>query len=486
MASTRRLVMVVAALACAATSVMVSSAPTGADDAPQPVVAAAAPGAPNIFIYNLDDLRDAFPGAIDPLQYMPKVRQWMAAGTRYTNMFITVPSCCPSRSALMTGRYSHNNGVRLQSQGPAFDGAHSMACYLRTAGYATYEAGKFLTTWPRTTTPPCFDHSTVIWGGYNNVDSRVDGVYKKTSGYSTVVLGNRGREYVNQGLASGKPFLLYETPQAPHWVDTTVNGVATRLAVPATKYASAAVAACAGVPEADRSDKPPYVRRMNHTTTQGQAMCQSQMRAIMTADDEFGATMQLLSDRGVLANTLVIFTSDNGYMWGEHGRTEKFVPYEPSIRVPLMVRWPGRIPAGTNTTRIVSYLDLLPTILEAAVYTPPAGSPVFDGQSLLQPGTRTAMYAEYYADVSNGQTNGVPTIDTWRMVRRGNVKYIQTYNAAGAVTFREYYNLANDRAENTNLLADGNTANDPPASEITSLTTLLNQFATCVGAACVK
>ena len=96
------------------------------------------------------------------------------------------------------------------------------------------------------------------------------------------------------------------------------------------------------------------------------------------------------------------------------------------------------------------------------------------------------MFAEYYADVANGQVNGLPLVDTWKMVRRGNVKYIQTYNAAGAVTFREYYNLATDPAENTNLLADGNTANDPPASEVTSLTTLLTSFATCAGAACVK
>jgi len=453
------------------------------DDVVAPALAA---NAPNIFFYNLDDLRDAFPGGIDPLQYMPKTRQWMSSGLRYTNMFVSIPACCPSRAAMMTGRYSHNNGVRLQSQGPLFDGAHSMACYLKNNGYATYEDGKFLTTWPRTQTPPCFDHSTVIWGGYNNVDSRVDGVYRKTSGYSTVVLGTRGREYITQGLATGKPFILYETPQAPHWVDTTVNGVATRLAVPATKYQSAAVAACAGVPEADRSDKPPYIRRMAFTTTQGQAMCQSQMRAIMTADDEFAATMQLLSDRGVLANTLVIFTADNGYMWGEHGRTEKFVPYEPSLRVPVMLRWPGHIAAGTDTTRIVSYLDFLPTILEAAGVTIPVGAPPLDGESLLQPSHRTAMFTEYWADTENGQINGVPTVDTWKMVRQGTIKYVQTYNAAGAVTFREYYNLANDPAENTNLLGDANTANDPSPAEVARVTALLNAFATCAGAACVK
>lgn len=435
---------------------------------------------PNIFVYNLDDLRDAVPGNIDPLQFMPKARQWMASGTRYTQSFVTESSCCPSRSAMMTGRYPHNNGVRLQSQGPSFDHPHSMGCYLRGAGYSTYVAGKFLTTWPKTQTPPCFQHSTVMWGGYNDVQMRVDGVARKALGYTTTVLGVRGREYITQALGGTAPFLLYETPQAPHWVNVTTGGTTTRQAVPEPKYASAPVASCAAAVETDRSDKPPYVRNTNQTVAQSTVMCQSQLRAIMTADDEFSATMQLLSDRGVLANTLVILTADNGYMWGDHGRTEKFVVYEPSVRVPLLVRWPGQFTAGTNSTRIVSQLDLLPTILAAAGITLPAGAPRLDGESLLGASTRTAMFSEYFLDSSNGN---VPTL---KMVRTPTVKYIQTYNASGAVTFREYYNLQNDPVENVNLLGDGTAANDPPASQVTALTNRLNAFATCAGPACVS
>jgi N-acetylglucosamine-6-sulfatase len=436
---------------------------------------------PNVFIYNLDDLRDAIPGNVDPIQFMPKAAAWMASGTRYTQNFVTESSCCPSRSALMTGRYPHNNGVRLQSQGPTFDQSHAMACYLQGAGYATYISGKFLTTWPRTTKPPCFTHSTVIWGGYNDVASRVDGVAKKLVGYDTTALGVRGREYVTQALTGTAPFLLYETPQAPHWIEVTeANGMIVRRAVPDTKYATAPVGNCAGPAEADKSDKPPYIRNSKFTTAQAQVMCQSQLRAIMTADDEFSATMQQLSDRGVLDNTLVILTSDNGYMWGEHGRTEKFVVYDPSVRTPLFVRWPGHIAAGVNTTRIVSQLDLLPTMLAAAGITLPAGAPVLDGESLLGGGngTRTAMYSEYFLDSSNGN------VPTQRMVRTPTVKYLQTYDASGGVTFREYYNLVADPAENLNLLGDASTANDPPASEVTALRNRLNAFATCAGATC--
>ena len=435
---------------------------------------------PNIFFYNLDDLRDAFPGAIDPLQFMPKTRAWLTAGRRYTQMFVADPSCCPSRSSLMTGRYPHNNGVLDQGDGPLFDGPHSMACYLRNAGYTTYLDGKFLVTWPKTSLPPCFTHSTVMWGGYRDVQVKIDGVSRKSSGYSTTYLGTTGRSYITSALSGTAPFLLYETPQAPHWV--TINnpdGSTSKLAVPDTPYATTNVGTCSGVPEPDRSDKPAYVRTMNYSTAQGQAMCQSQLRAIMSADDQFDATMKLLSDRGVLDNTLVILSSDNGYMWGEHGRWEKFVPYEPSIRVPLIVRWPGHITTGTDTTRIVSYLDLLPTMLEAAGIALPT-SPPLDGESLLQTPRRTTMFGEYYVDDAN------PKIPSWRMVRTATAKYVQTYNTSGGVIAREYYNLTADPAENTNLLGDASTSNDPPAATITALTTQLNAFATCMGAACVQ
>jgi N-acetylglucosamine-6-sulfatase len=442
----------------------------------------AAAARPNIFIYHLDDLRDAIPGGIDPLKFMPKARTWMSQGRRYTLSFVSDPSCCPSRASMMTGRYPHNDGVLSQQDGANFDGPHSMACYLQGAGYRTYEAGKFLTTWPKTKLPPCFTHSTVMWGGYNNVNVKVDGVSKTASGYSTTYLGTRGREYIGDALTTTAPFLLYETPQAPHWVNVTKNGTTTQLAVPEAKYASSPVGSCAVVPEPDRSDKPAYVRHQNYTIAQGQAMCESQMRAIMTADDQFAATMQLLSDRGVLANTLVILSSDNGYLWGEHGRWEKFTPYEPVIRTPLLVRWPGHITAGTDTTRLVTLVDILPTLLQAAGVTLPANAPRLDGESLLATtSSRTSVYDEYTRD-----TVANPNIPSWRMIRTRTDKYIDTYDDSGAIIAREYYDLTNDPNELTNLLGDASTSNDPPASRLSTLRTQLAAYSTCSGSGCVR
>jgi arylsulfatase A-like enzyme len=463
-----------------AASLIIPLGPPAASHASAAPAAAAA--APNVFIYHLDDLRDAFPNSrIDPLQFMPKTRQWMSAGRRYTQSFVNDPSCCPSRASMFTGRYPHNNGVIDQQDGPQFPSQYSLACYLDRAGYATYLAGKFLTTWPRTRQPPCFDHSSVIWGGYNNVAARVDGAARTASGYSTTWLGNRGREYLTQALPGSAPVLLYEAPQAPHWVNVTVGGTTTQRAVPEAKYANAAVGSCSGVPEPDRSDKPDYVLRQSYTTEQAQAMCVSQMRAIMSADDQFGATMQLLADRGELANTLVILSSDNGFLWGEHGRWEKFTPYEPAIRTPLLVRWPNQIQSGTDGSRLVTLVDILPTVLRAAGITPPAAAPRLDGESLLSASGRTMVYAEYDVDeVAN------PNIPSWRMVRTRTAKYVHTYNAQGAVIAREYYDLTNDRNEHTNLLGDSNSGNDPPAATVSNLASQLNSFAGCAGAGCVR
>ena len=357
-----------------------------------------------------------------------------------------------------------------------------MACYLRTAGYATYLDGKFLTTWPKTTLPPCFDHSTVMWGGYNNVAVRVDGKARTGSGYNTTYLGNQGRSYITSALSGTKPFLLYETPQAPHWVDiTNPNGTTSKLAVPETKYASANVGTCSGVPEADRADKPAYVRTMNFTTAQGQAMCQSQLRAIMTRGRPVrGDHAAALGPRGPRQHPGDLLLRQRLQLGGARpvGEVRAVRAVDPGPA-------PGSLARPHHCRHRHHQAGLLPRPAADHAARPPgsrlpANAPRLDGESLLQTGRRTTMYSEYYVDVAN------PNIPSWRMVRTATTKYIQTYNPQGTVIAREYYNLTNDPAENTNLLGDSSTANDPPAATVTNLTNRLNAFATCTGAACVQ
>ena len=128
----------------------------------------------------------------------------------------------------------------------------------------------------------------------------------------------------------------------------------------------------------------------------------------------------------------------------------------------------------------MSYLDLLPTMLQAAGVTLPAGAPPLDGESLLGPSGRTTMFAEYYNDSANGK------VPTWKMVRTATVKYVQTYDTSGDLIFREYYNLTTDGIEQVNLLHDGDPGNDPSPAQLSTLQTRLRNLATCSGSGCIR
>jgi len=131
--------------------------------------------------------------------------------------------------------------------------------------------------------------------------------------------------------------------------------------------------------------------------------------------------------------------------------------------------------------RSVTLVDILPTLLQAAGVTRPANAPLLDGESLLAASRRTTVYDEYYRD-----DKANPNIPSWRMIRTRTDKYVDTYADAGTGPFQEYYDLVNDPAENTNLLGDSSTANDPPASRLATLRSEMATYATCSGGGCVR
>jgi N-acetylglucosamine-6-sulfatase len=432
--------------------------------------AAAAQTRPNILIVNTDDQR------FDTMSYLPKTRQWMAAGATYPQAQTAIPSCCPSRSDMFTGRYPHNNRVRLQSQANLLDQTTTMQYYLRQAGYRTAMAGKFLTSWPLGTAPPSFDRFATIAGGYNTYTANINGASRRISrtdaaprNYSTTWLADQLRGYLRGFEATDDtPWFAYYAPQAPHVVEPS------DLAVPEPKYASTPVGPCLQPNEADRADKPAYVRWLSYDAAYYRALCESQLRTLLTVDDVMDEIFRQLSADGELADTLIVFTSDNGYLWGEHGRDKKFVPYLPSVRVPLLARWDGHIAAGTDN-RLTVNVDVAPTVLEAAGVPVPAGKPQLDGESLLRPSTRTAIFTEYFQDTANG------AMWTWAALYDRQVHYVENTRPDGGIV-REYYNLATDPAENVNLLGDADRTNDPPAAAVSALSSRLAQLRTASGA----
>ena len=420
---------------------------------------------PNVIIINTDDQR------ADTLQFLPKINQWlMDAGTTFTKGYVSTPSCCPSRASLMSGRYVHNNG-QLQQQNPGFDLNLTTQRYLRDAGYFTGHSGKFLHWLPLSQVAPHWDRWTYFRGGYENVWMNFDNVTQQSQGYSTTITFDRGIDYINdfEQRDDSKPFYLHLTPVAPHSPST-----------PEPTHANDVVPPMELTPannETNRTDKPPFVRNRNNTTPGQQDTRTAMIRTLKSVDDQVDRLMRELEAKGELDNTMIIYTSDNGYMWGEHNLNSKFLPYTKSVQVPFVIRWPGHVPAGAIDARLVTHIDVLPTILAAAGVTQNQVS--LDGKDILSGYNRQQAFTEYYYDTGNG--NNIPT---WAAIQTDQYMYVEYYglsNATTGVTFREYYSMVNDPYQLQNLLGDNIAANDP---DVATLSAQLAAAKSCAGTSC--
>jgi arylsulfatase A-like enzyme len=399
---------------------------------------------PNVVLITMDDMR------ADSLQYMPKLRQWLAnGGTTFTNGYAASQGSSPSRATIMSGRYVHNNG-QYKSQAAGLDANLTTQRYLHDAGYLTAHAGKFLQSLPLDGRAPHFDRWLYFNGGYNNVPMNFDGVLRTSSGYSTTTTFDKAVEFVNdfETRDDTKPFYLSLAPIAPN---------APSIAEP--QYQSAAVPPFqpdASYQEGDRADKPQWVQNINHTDTQAQATRSAMVRTLYSADDQIDRFMQHLDAAGEIDNTMVIFTSDNGYFWGEHKLTSKFLPYTQAYDIPLLIRWPGRVVAGATDDRLVTQVDIAPTILAATGVTQNAVQ--LDGRDILSGYSRPQAFMEYFHDADNSQG-----VRSWASIRTQDFQYTEHYdtNAPTTVTFREYYNLQADPYQLSNIYADNDQSNDP-------------------------
>ena len=419
---------------------------------------------PNFVVFMTDDQRGD-----ETLESMPKTRRWFArGGVRFTNGFATTPVCCPSRSTTFSGRYTHNHGNLNNQTTTKLDYDATIMKYLQDAGYETGLVGKFLLQWKASTPPPFFDSWALTEGGYYGTAWGTDGG-EATLDYSTTETSRQALRILDAfERQDSRPFFLYVATQAPHgpWE-------------PEPRYAEADVGPWIGNPavaESDRSDKPPHVSGFHVDLREGADLRQATLRTLLSVDDMVDAVMSRLTAHGELGNTVAVFTSDNGFLWGEHGMHSKFNPYSSSIGVPLLVRWPGKLAAGRSDNRLVGNVDVAPSLLAAAGITPALKYP-FDGRPFLTASglateKRPEAYLEYFEDEDR------PTIPAWSSIRSASFQYVEYYDASGQVTFREYYDLKADPWQLTNLLGDGNPDNDPDTSAIVDR---LTRYRTCVG-----
>jgi arylsulfatase A-like enzyme len=370
---------------------------------------------------------------------------------------------------MLSGRYAHNTGVRMNADGRNLDHSLTMERLLDQAGYENAYVGKFLNGWTNSVRPPYFDHRALVVGNYMNQWWNTDGSAQRTP-YTTTTAGDRALAFLDHFETNdAQPWFMIVATPAPHYPWQ-----------PEAAYATANVGTWSGNPataETDRADKPAWVRQRRFTLAQAQNVRTPQLRTLLSVDAMVGRVMARAEELGELDDSLAIYTSDNGYVWGEHGlggdygtAGQKRYPYTESIRVPFLMRWPGHATAGTTETRLAGMVDLAPTVYEAAGITPDYA---VDGRSLFSTPARWRMVLEYWLDP------GDATIPTWRSLRTAKFQYVQWYNATtGQVSFREYYDLVNDPWQLTNLLGDGTTSNDPPIGWIV---TRLDQDAVCSG-----
>jgi arylsulfatase A-like enzyme len=396
---------------------------------------------PNILLIVTDDQR-----ATETMQVMARTLEWFGeGGTTFTNAYATTPVCCPSRAAIMTGRFNHNNGVRTNSDAAGLDQERTIQASLQDAGYRTGLVGKYLNGWPPPDPAPHFDRFSVLipqGDTYMNNQFNNDGVLMTEPGYSTDIIRDKAVSLIQSnlgGLSDEQPWFLMVTPFAPHhpWEA-------------AERHADEEMGTWNGNPavfEKNEKDKPSYVRRSKRSFARSQEVRQGQLRSLLAVDDMVQAIVDELeaSDE---QNTLAIFMSDNGFMWSEHGLQGKSYPYTASIRIPMLARWPSRISAGASDGRPVANLDVTPTIAEAAELPDP--TPPYDGRSLLQPGRRQKMLTEAWTGRGG-----------WASIRTSAYHYIENYRASGKIRMREYYDLRRDPWELRNLFGDDKPGNDP-------------------------
>lgn len=353
--------------------------------------ASAGAGAPlNVLVVMTDDQR------ADDMDVMASTRRLVGrAGTTFTESFATFPLCCPSRATYVTGMYAHNHDIR--DNGPPGGGAavfrdtgleaDSVAVGLQNAGYRTAWFGKYVNGYARLALedppyiPPGYDDWRPGFGGrLYNWRQLVGGTLREwgneTSDYQTDVLARQASGFVERAAREAQPFFLTVAPFAPH--GELRDFPAKRNPRPAVRHRKAfrddPLRRLPSFNEADVSDKPAAIQerpRLDRVERQQVRARNNDRRAsLLAVDDLVERVITRLSQVGTLDNTLVIFTSDNGYLMGEHripgGKDQ---PYEPAARVPLLVRGPG-IPARREVSGLVGNIDLAATIYDAAGVEP--------------------------------------------------------------------------------------------------------------------
>lgn len=390
---------------------------------PRHALASASP--PNILFVLADDLDAA------ELDFMPHVQSLLVdQGVSFSNYFVSVSLCCPSRTTMLRGQYSHNTGVRTNGGGNGgFEFAFAMglekstvATWLQASGYRTALYGKYLNGYPNTApnnyVPPGWTGwgSAVMGDAYSEFDYTLNEnghplrYGSRASDYGTDVYSRLAAAFMRRATAARKPFFVYLSLYAPHVPAT-----------PAPRHASlfpdARAPRTPSFDELDVSDKPTFIRYRPRLRPRAllrlDSLYRSRLRSLQAVDEAVAGIVDTLRAIGQLDNTYIVFASDNGFHMGQHRLVSgKESAYEEDIRVPLIVRGPG-VPAGRTVEDLAGNVDLAPTFASLGGAAVPA---FVDGRSLapLFLGTprsswRQAYLVEHWPEEASADSTREPT-----------------------------------------------------------------------------
>ncbi len=489
---------------------------------------------PNIVMFLVDDLDQI----TSPYwQALPQTKALIAdQGMNFKNSFAPTPICCPARATILTGELGHNSGVLTNAgnlggwaayvknggQEKAFVNKLSQDAGYRTALFGKYLNGYGISKNPvdppapgepdptNLATPPGWSEwyaafDTGIYQGYKYTMNE-NGVLKNygdtPADYQTDVIRNQAVDFIDRAETrnDSQPFFMYVAPTAPHTsIPPAPRHANSRWATATPKYPLS-------FQEEDLSDKSPWLKNSGEARKAEVAKIyetewRRRMGALLAVDDMVAAVVKKLKDSGELDNTYLLFASDNGFNLGAHRLNGKSVPYEESIRVPLVISGPG-IAKGSSTDAFTLQTDYAPTILRWAGFANPSYS---DGRSLrpvLNQETPNWWRKDFIAQYSNkvdslgpeAEVSGSEPPDvlaafnrdvpSYKALRTATHLYVEWSDwTTPGITDYELYDLGSDPGQLTNLLATaaGRNANQ---QLVATMKTRLTYLSTCAGVTC--
>lgn len=432
---------------------------------------------PNIVVVLVDDMRwDEYGAVGHPFLETPSIDRIAAEGATFSRAYHATPLCSPNRASLLTGQYASRHGIR---DNVAKDlTSHTLKTFpiaLQALGYETAFIGK----WHMGNDPtprPGFDTWVALPGQGRTEDPQLfeNGQMHTVEGYVTDLLTDRSVDFVT--APRDTPFLLYLSHKAIHpdlrqLDDGSVDATTPPRFVPASRHDGRYVDAEVGFAPSRLTgrDMPPGKPAIQSALERKWALpetnaarvvaerprdlvARTRAEMLLSVDESLGRLLTTLEEEGILDRTVVIFTSDNGYWYGEHGLTaERRLPYQEGLRSPLLIRYPPLVTPGSTIDGLTVSVDLAPTAIELAGGTP---GPWVQGRSLVpllegrREGWRTSAMAEYF---SHERPFAWMLDMSYKVVLKDRFKLIHWLEQDGV---DELYDLVDDPFEMSNLIDD--------------------------------